>query len=161
VTFKNKENGTMERGVEKLLDSIGHKIITALEKNARISLADLGRRVGLSAPAVAERVRKLEEAGIIRGYHADIDPAAMGRSVLAFIQLTTAARHYPAVKSLAGRLPAIIACHHISGEASFILKVRVADVADLEGLVAQFSPFGQTRTSIVLSTSVEKTAGMR
>ena len=75
----------------------------------------------------------------------------------AFIQLTTEARHYPAVKSLAARLPEIIACHHVSGEASFILNVCTADVADLEAVVARFSPFGRTQTAIVLSTSVDKT----
>lgn len=148
----------MEYQVDKLLDGIGRNILGALQENARIPLSRLGRRVGLSAPAVAERVRKMEEAGIIRGYHARIDPGAVGRGVSAFVQLTTEARHYPAVTSLADRLPEIIACHHVSGEASFILKVRVADVADLEGVVAHLSPYGQTRTSIVLSTSVEKTA---
>jgi Lrp/AsnC family leucine-responsive transcriptional regulator len=112
--------------------------------------------VGLSAPAVAERVRKMEEAGIITGYHAHIDPEAMGNFVIAFIHLTTEARHYPAVKSLASDLPEIIACHHVSGEVSFILKVRVDAVADLEALVARFSPLGRTRTAIVLSTSVDK-----
>ena len=146
----------MDRELLKLLDNIGRRILAALEENARLSMAQLGRRVGLSAPAVAERVKRLEEAGIIRGYHADIDPAVMGRSVLAFIQLSTEARHYPAVKALATRQPEIIACHHISGEASFVLKVRVAEVKDLESVVALFSPHGQTRTSIVLSTSVEK-----
>lgn len=145
---------------EKLLDGIGRKILAALEANARISLASLGRQVGLSAPAAAERVKKLEEAGIIKGYHAAIDPAVTGRTVLAFIQLTTESRHYPAVKAMAARLPDIVACHHISGEASFILKVRVADVAELETVVSRLSPYGQTRTSIVLSTSVEKTALM-
>ena len=145
---------------EKLLDRIGLRILAALQENARIPLSRLGDAVGLSAPAVAERVKKLEEAGIIRGYHADIDPAITGRSVIAFIQLTTAAHHYPAIKAQAERFPEISSCHHISGEASFIIKVRVADVADLETVVARLSPYGQTRTSIVLSTHVEKPVGM-
>ena len=143
---------------ERLLDNIGRKILAVLQENARTPLSRIGQRVGLSAPAVAERVRKLEEAGIIRGYHVRVDPTAIGRGVSAFIQLTTEARHYPAVKSLAARLPEIMACHHVSGEASFILNVCAADVADLEAVVARLSNYGQTRTSIVLSTSVEKTA---
>jgi Lrp/AsnC family leucine-responsive transcriptional regulator len=142
--------------MDKLLDRIGRNILAALQENARMSLARIGEKVGLSSPAVAERIRKLEAAGVIRGYHACIDPDVMGRSVAAFIQLTTDARHYPAVKSLAADLPAIISCHHVSGEASFILRVRVDALADLEPLVARFSPLGQTHTAIVLSTPVDK-----
>ena len=148
----------MDLKVEKLLDRIGRKIIAALQENARIPLSSLGQKVGLSAPAVAERVKKLEEAGVITGYHAHIDPAAMGRSVSAFIHLTTDARNYPAVKTLAADLPQVIACHHISGDASFVLHVRVDDVSALESVVGRMSPFGQTRTAIVLSTSVDKAA---
>ena len=147
----------MDHHVDKLLDRIGRNILAALQQNARTPLSRIGQKVGLSAPAVAERVKKLEEAGVITGYHARIDPAALGRSVSAFIQLTTDARHYPAVKRLAADLPQINACHHISGDASFILHVRVDDVAALETVVARLSPFGQTRTAIVLSTPVDKT----
>ncbi len=141
---------------EKLLDAIGRKILAVLQENARAPLSRIGQRVGLSAPAVAERVRKLEEAGLIRGYHARLDPSLLGRPVAAFIQLQTDTRHYPAVKTLAARLPAVIACHHISGDASFMLHVCVAAVADLESVVARFSAFGRTQTAIVLSTAVDK-----
>ena len=147
----------MDLQVEKLLDRIGRKILAALQENARMPLSRLGEIVGLSAPAVAERVKKLEEAGVIKGYHARIDPASMGRSVFAFIHLTTDARHYPAVKSLAEDMHQISSCHHISGDASFILHVRVDDLSALESVVDRLSPFGQTRTAIVLSTPVDKT----
>jgi hypothetical protein len=93
----------MDLQVEKLLDRIGLKILAALQENARTPLARIGEKAGLSAPAVAERVKKLEEAGIIKGYHARIDPAALGRTVSAFIHLTTHARHYPAVTSTGRR----------------------------------------------------------
>ncbi len=148
----------MNLQVEKMLDRIGRKILAALQENARIPLSRIGQKVGLSAPAVAERVKRLEETGVITGYHARIDPAVMGRSVSAFIHLTTDARHYPAVKSLAADMPQISACHHISGDASFILHVRVDDVTALEKVVARLSPLGQTRTAIVLSTVVDRTA---
>jgi len=146
----------MNLQIEKLLDRIGRKILAALQENARIPLSRIGQKVGLSAPAVAERIKRLEETGVITGYHARIDPAVMGRSVSAFIQLTTDARHYTAVKSLAVDMPQVSACHHISGDASFILHVRVDDVSDLETVVARLSPLGQTRTAIVLSTPVDK-----
>lgn len=148
----------MNRQIERLLDQIGIKILVVLQKNARTPLARIGEKVGLSAPAVAERVKKLEEAGVIQGYHARIEPAVMGRPVAAFINLTTDSRHYPAVKTLAARLPEIVACHHVSGEVSFVIHVRVADLAGLETVVDRLSPFGQTRTAIVLSTPVDKAA---
>ncbi|CAB1080392.1 Transcriptional regulator, AsnC family [Olavius algarvensis Delta 1 endosymbiont] len=145
---------------EKLLDQIGLKILSVLQENARISLSRIGRQVGLSAPAVAERMRKLEEAGIIQGYHASIAPEAVGRSVSAFINLTTDPDHYRAVKTLAADLQQIISCYHISGDASFIIQVRVEDLPALEAVVKRLSSFGQTQTAIVLSTTVDKTAMM-
>jgi len=146
----------MNPQIEKLLDRIGRKILAALQENARIPLSRLGEIVGLSAPAVAERVKKLEESGIIQGYHVRIDPTVVGQSVIAFITLTTETRHYPAVATLAKQSPQIMACHHISGDASFIIQVRVPDVSALEAMVARLSSFGQTRTAIVLSTPVDK-----
>ncbi|MCP4718457.1 MAG: Lrp/AsnC family transcriptional regulator [Desulfobacteraceae bacterium] len=147
----------MDLKIEKLLDKIGKKIVRELVKNARISFSELGRVVGLSTPAVTERVRKLEEAGIITGYHAGINGDLLGESVIAFIHLDTEAACYDRVKSRAGQLDQVLECHHISGEGSFILKVMVACVADLETLVARFSPFGRTKTTIVLSSLNEKT----
>jgi Lrp/AsnC family leucine-responsive transcriptional regulator len=148
----------MDLQVDKLLDRIGRKILAALQENARMPLSRIGQKVGLSAPAVAERVKKLEEAGVITGYHARIDPMALGQSMSAFIHLTTNARHYPTVTSLSADMPQISACHHISGDASFILHVRVDNVSELETVVGRLSPLGQTRTAIVLSTPVDKTA---
>lgn len=148
----------MNLQVEKLLDQIGLNILAALQENARMSLSRIGEKVGLSAPAVADRVRKLEEAGVIKGYHARIDPEIMGRSVSAFIHLTTDSRHYRAVKTLAADMAQITACHHISGDASFILHVLVDDLPALESVVGRLSPFGQTQTAIVLSTPVDKGA---
>ena len=146
----------MDFKIEKLLDTIGKDIVRELMKNARISFSELGRVVGLSTPAVTERVRKLEEAGIITGYHAAINGDLLGKSIIAFINLDTPAAGYDRVKRLAKQLPQVLECHHISGEGAFILKVMVASVGDLETLVARFSPFGRTRTTIVLSSLNEK-----
>jgi Lrp/AsnC family leucine-responsive transcriptional regulator len=143
---------------DKLLDRIGLKIISVLQADARMPLSRIGDKVGLSAPAVAERMRKMEEAGIIEGYHAHIAPEAIGRPVSAFINLSTDPRHYKAVKRLAMDMHRITACHHISGKASFIIQVRVEDLPALEAVVERLSPFGQTQTAIVLSTAVDKYA---
>ena len=148
----------MDVSYEKLLDRIGLKILFVLQENARTPLNRIGEKVGLSAPAVAERIRKLEDAGVIKGYHARIAPEAVGRSVSAFINLTTDPRNYPAVKALAADMHQVTACHHISGDASFIIHVQVEDLPALELVVGRLSPLGQTKTAIVLSTTVDKTA---
>lgn len=146
----------MDLKIERLLDAIGKAIVRELLKNGRISFSELGRVVGLSTPAVAERVRKMEAAGLITGYHAAINGDLLGPSILAFIHLDTTAALYDRVKAQARQDFQVVECHHISGEGAFILKVVVASVGDLETLVAKFSPFGRTKTTIVLSSLAEK-----
>ncbi|MDD9302985.1 MAG: Lrp/AsnC family transcriptional regulator [Desulfobacter sp.] len=135
------------------MDDIGKKILKSLEADARISYSRLGKVAGLSTPAVPERVRKMEEAGIILGYHARIKKKRAQSRVTAFIELDAACGLYDRVKQTAARISQVIECHHISGRSAFILKVKAGSVADLETVVAGFSPFGKTRTSIVLSSS--------
>ena len=142
----------MDLKLERLLDKIGKDIVRELVKNARISFSELGRVVGLSTPAVTERVRKLEEAGVITGYHAAVNGDLLGKKVIAFIHLDTETACYDRVKICAEQLAQVLECHHISGEGAFLLKVMVASVGDLETLVARFSPFGRTKTTIVLSS---------
>ncbi len=142
--------------LEKILDPVGRKLLRAVQENARLSFSELGRRVGLSAPAVAERLRKLEELEIITGYHAEVNPAALGYGVMAFIRLTTTTEKYPRVLELAQRLPEIRECHHVTGSEAFIMKVLATSIPQLESLIAQLSVFGATSTSIVLSSPVKK-----
>ena len=146
----------MELKLERLLDNIGKKIVNTLQKNARISYSDLGRKVGLSTPATTERVRKLEDAGVILGCHAVLDAAKVGFPVTAFIQLTTSVQYYSKVTSIMKNLNEVLECHHISGEESFIIKAVVPSVKHLESLVEKLNPYGQTKTSIVLSSSFVK-----
>jgi Lrp/AsnC family leucine-responsive transcriptional regulator len=146
----------MELKIERLLDTIGKKIVNTLQRNARISFSDLGRKVGLSTPAATERVRKLEDAGVILGYHAATDTAKLGFPVTAFIHLTTPVQHYPKIKSIMKNLNEVLECHHISGEESFIIKAVVPSINHLESLVEKLSPYGSTKTSIVLSSSFVK-----
>jgi Lrp/AsnC family leucine-responsive transcriptional regulator len=139
---------------ERLLDQTGLRIIQALQTDGRLTFAELGRQVGLTTPAVAERVRKLEEAGIIAGYHAQVPPVKLGRPILAFIRLTTTADRYPRVLALARQQPEFLECHHVSGTESFILKVVTTSVGHLETVIADLSTFGGTATSIVLSSPI-------
>lgn len=140
----------------KLLDDAGWKILMALQADARLSWTEIGRQVGLTTPAVAKRVRKLEEAEQIEGYHARVDPGRPGTRVLAFIRLSTPAERYPRVLALAATEHRILECHHVSGAEAFFLKVSVANLAELEKLIGQLGTLGQTTTSIVLSSPVAR-----
>ncbi|GAB4408452.1 MAG: Lrp/AsnC family transcriptional regulator [Anaerolineae bacterium] len=140
----------------KLLDEVGWRILAALQEEGRLSFAELGRRVGLSLPAVAERVRRLEEAGIITGYRAEVNMAKIELPIMAFIRMNTPRDQYPALIALLNNLPQALECHHLTGSESFIIKIVVTSIADLETLIGQLSAFGQTSTSIVLSSPVLK-----
>ncbi|THB74567.1 MAG: Lrp/AsnC family transcriptional regulator [Desulfobacteraceae bacterium] len=139
-----------------IVDDIGMNILAQLQKNARSTFSDIGRKVGLSSPAVAERVYKMEESGIISGYHARVDPKCMGQQILAFISLTTRSEKYQDIYDLARTHPQILECHHISGQESLILKIAATSIAHLDGMVETLGRFGETRTSIILSSPVQK-----
>jgi Lrp/AsnC family leucine-responsive transcriptional regulator len=140
---------------EKLLDDIGWKIVRELQENARLTFAELGRRVGLSIPAVTERVRRLEDAGIITGYHAEINAEKIGRPITAFIRMNMMG-NAPKLTALLKEMPEIIECHRGTGGDSFILKASLASVHHLEKLIDRLLPFGMTTTSIVLSSPIVK-----
>jgi Lrp/AsnC family transcriptional regulator, leucine-responsive regulatory protein len=151
------EGKTMIRhSIHRLVDRMAVRILEALQSDARQAWSVLARQTGLSAPAVAERVRRLEEAGVILGYHAEIAPEALGYGLAVFMRLTTPASRYEQVIAKARRTPEILECHHVSGGDSFVLKLVARDVKDLERIIAEFSPFGQTATTIVLSSPVVK-----
>jgi Lrp/AsnC family transcriptional regulator, leucine-responsive regulatory protein len=139
---------------DQQLDDVNRRLIEALQENARLSLAELGRRVGLSAPAVGERLARLEEAGVIRGYHADVDPRALGLELSVVLRIRPAARMIPKVAELARATPEVTECHRVTGEDCFVMRVHVRDVVHLEELIDRFVLYGQTTTSIVQSSPV-------
>jgi len=146
---------TLDR--DKLLDSTGWQILRELEANARLSFAELGRRVGLSLPAVAERVRRMEDAGIIMGYQVRLDPIKVGRPISAFVRIRlhdhiTCER----LEQLLADLPEVLECHNLTGDDCAIVKVAVPTIPDLEHVIQQLKGFGQTTTSIVLSSFAHK-----
>jgi Lrp/AsnC family transcriptional regulator, leucine-responsive regulatory protein len=136
------------------IDEINRRLLSELQRDARLSLAELARRVSLSSPAVAERLQRLEAAGVIRGYHADIDPAAVGYSLSAIIRVRPAPRQLPKVAELVRGLPEVVECHRITGEDCYLIKAHVRDVSHLEELIDQLGPYGQTTTSIMQSSPV-------
>lgn len=138
----------------RLLDGVGWRILAELQEDARVSFAELGRRVGLSTPAVAERVRQLEAAGIVRGFRAEIDLAKVGLPILAVLRMSVVGDVLTEITEVAQELPEVIECHRGTGDDSFIMKVAVASVEHLERLIDRLTPFGTTSTSIVLSSPV-------
>ncbi len=140
------------------LDSTAWKILEALQQNARISFAELGRQIGLSTPAVAERVHRLEEAGVIAGYHASLNSTKLGVPIRVLVRLTIPggelqiSRTVTALKDLSE----ISRCHRITGAESFVIEADVVSIRHLEALIDRLSALGATSTSTVLSSPVER-----
>jgi Lrp/AsnC family leucine-responsive transcriptional regulator len=141
----------MPHDSERLLDEIGWHILDELQRDARLSYSELGARVGLSAPAVAERMRRLEEAGVITGYRAEVDASKLGLPITAFIRCTAPG---PQVGAIARKSPEVLECHRVTGSDAFILKVVVGSVPHLEAIIDRLLPYGQPTTSLVLSSPV-------
>ncbi len=137
-----------------MLDGIDRGILAELQADARISYAELGRRVGLTTPAVIERVRKLEDAGIILGYRAEIDTAKVGLPVTAFIRMSITGVDYSHIIEVAKESNEVLECHRGTGGDSFIMKVAVSSVEHLQEIIDKLTPYGITTTAIVLSSPV-------
>jgi Lrp/AsnC family transcriptional regulator, leucine-responsive regulatory protein len=135
-------------------DSTNLRLLEELQSNARLSNAELGRRVGLSAPAVADRLARLEESGAIVAYRAEIDPIALGYSLSVVLRIRPAPRELKKVAELAQRTPEVVECHRITGEDCYFMRAWVRDVGHLEEVIDRFAPYGQTTTSIVQSSPV-------
>jgi Lrp/AsnC family leucine-responsive transcriptional regulator len=138
------------------IDEVDSAILTALAANARVTTSDLARTIGLSAPSTAERVKRLEEAGIIRGYHADIDPAAIGLSLAVHLRVRPMPGQVQKLSALLSKLDAVIGCHRVTGDDCFIATAHVTSVADMEALIDKIIPYGTTNTSIIQSSPVSR-----
>lgn len=142
-----------------MLDEIDIRILSILQQHGRRHLAEIAKEVGLSPPAVMERVKKLESRQIIKGYHAFLDAKKMGKDITAFVGVSIShQRHIDTFSSTMVSRDDVLECHHVTGEESFILKVKTASTASLEKLLAEIrSMEGVTRTvtKVVLSTAKE------
>lgn len=137
------------------LDSIDLALLQALSSEARLSIAALARRVGLSAPSVSERLKRLEEAGAIEGYAAQINPRALGYQLAAWLRIRPIPGQLPKVAEIVRSLPQIVSCDRITGEDCFIARALVRSVEDLESLIDKIIPYATTNTSIIQSSPVE------
>ncbi|GHO45750.1 Lrp/AsnC family transcriptional regulator [Ktedonospora formicarum] len=138
--------------IEKLLDETGWRLLMELQENGRLSYKELGLRVGLSLPSVAERIRKMEEAGIITGYHAEVDLTKIGFSVLSILRLGSfAGENCSRVADLASAVPEVLECYKITGNDCVVIKVVTCSMPHLEQVIEQLSRFSIVSTSIVFS----------
>ena len=137
-----------------LLDLLNRRLLRELHAEPRIAMSALARRVGMSAPAVTERVQRMERAGVITGYRMEVSAAALGLPVTAFARIRPAAGQLPKIAELAASLPEVSECYRITGEDCFLVKVHAAAIEDLEATLDRFLLYGQTVTSIVVSTPV-------
>src|SRR5215831_14388271 len=135
------------------LDAVSRHLLAELLADARLSLAELGRRVGLSA-AVAERLHRLQEGGVVRGYHADVDPRALGYPMGVVLRIRPEARHLRIVADCARGSPEVVECHRITGEDCYLMKLYVRDVEHLEEVIDRFTRYGLTTTSIIQSSPI-------
>jgi Lrp/AsnC family leucine-responsive transcriptional regulator len=142
--------------VEPAIDEVNRRLLAELQADARLTLAELGRRVGLSAPAVAERLARLERAGVITAYRAEIDPRALGLGLTAIVRVRPAPGQLANVAALAARTREVVECHRVTGEDCFVMTAHVRDVVHLEEVIDRFVAIGQTTTSLVQSSPVPR-----
>ena len=136
------------------IDGKAWALLQAIQQDGRLSLTELAARVGLSVPATSERLKRLEEAGVIRGYRALVDPVAVGYGVQALIGMTTPQPGKQKLLAKLREMPEVVECVHVTGQDSYMLRVVTRDIAHLEALVGAINHFGETRTSIVMSTPI-------
>jgi Lrp/AsnC family leucine-responsive transcriptional regulator len=138
--------------VDVALDRTDWRLLEELQRDGRASYADLARVVAMSPSAVAERVRRLEEAGVIAGYRATVDPERVGLSVMAFVRLRYPTGNYRPFRALLDSTPEVVEAHHVTGEDCFVLKVIVRSMRDLEEVTGRIAGLGPVTTSVVYSS---------
>ena len=147
----------MDRKIQ--LDKFDFAIIEALQQNGRVSISELGRSIGLSQPAVSERVKRLETNGVIQGYTARVDPSVLGIAMMAIVRLRTTHEHIQDCLRQFRNTPHIIDAHRVTGEDCFVLKVAVATPACLESVVDALARYGSVTTAVVLRSEPSKPFG--
>jgi Lrp/AsnC family transcriptional regulator, leucine-responsive regulatory protein len=139
---------------EPLQDTRNLELLRLLRADPCMSVSEMARRVGMSAPAVRERIDRLTEAGIIKGTRLELDPRALGYPLAIYVRVRPMPGKLPQIPELAAKLPQVVECHRITGEDCFILKVYLDSLDNLDQILDQFLVYGQTTTSIVQSTPV-------
>ena len=142
------------KSTSRELDHVNIRILEELQRDPRLAMSELSRRIGMSSPAVTERVRSLEEAGVIRGYRIEVDPAALGLPIAAYVRVRPNPGQLSKVAQLAKQIPEVLECHRVTGEDCLILKVSLPGIDQLDRLLDRFLAHGSTTTSIIQSSPV-------
>jgi Lrp/AsnC family transcriptional regulator, leucine-responsive regulatory protein len=140
--------------IHEEIDAVNLRILEELQDDPRLTMSELGRRVGMSSPAVTERVHRLEDAGVIRGYCLELNPAALGLPITAFIRIRPSPGQLSKIAELAQQIPEVVECHRVTGEDCFILKVHIPAIDQLDRLLDSFLIYGATTTSLIQSSPV-------
>ncbi len=138
------------------MDNIDKKILELLQKNGRITVKEITQTISLTAPAVSERIRRLEKEGIIQGYTAVLNPKKLGRTVHAIINVSIQPQEAENLLKIAREEPLVVECNHVTGEYSYMVKVDAYEISDLERLIMTFQKIGETSTQVILSTPIER-----
>jgi Lrp/AsnC family transcriptional regulator, leucine-responsive regulatory protein len=138
------------------LDATDWLLLGLLQQKARLSFAYLGRKLHLSPPAVAERMKHLEDRGVIRAYRAEIDLSKLGRGLQVYVRSVVPPKDYARFKKAIETMDEVLECDHVTGEESFVLRAAVADVLALESLIKKLTLFGPTKTSVILSAALDR-----
>jgi Lrp/AsnC family leucine-responsive transcriptional regulator len=141
----------MDSAINGAIDEISRKILRELQKDARLSFAELGRRVGLSSSATTERVRRLEDEGIIRGYRVDIDPRALGYSVMVFTLMVCEGEKYKQFLAFIKTVDAIRECYHVTGSNDLIMKILAHSIEELDSILRKFLVYGSPHSNVVIA----------
>lgn len=144
----------LRQNLDRTFDTTDARLLAELQGDARLTNVELGRRVNLSAPAVADRLRRLERDGVITGYRAEVDPKALGFAFGVIMRIRPSARQLHKVAELARETPEVVECHRITGDDCFFMKLHLRDIEHLEEVVDRFLIYGQTTTSIIQSSPV-------
>src|SRR3954453_8272308 len=153
---KTRRNGVISD--DHAIDATNRALLGLLQSDARLSLAELGRRVGLSPPAVGERLQRLESSGVITGYRGEIDPRALGLALTVIIRIRPAPGQLQNVADLARKTTEVVECLRITGDDCYLMRARLRDVEHLEEVIDRFVALGQTTTSVVQSAAVPRRA---
>lgn len=140
----------------ELLDAINRRLLSELQLDARLSIAELGRRISLSPPAVAERLQRLERAGVITSYRAEVDPKQIGFPIGVIVRIRPSTRQLHKIPELAREIAEVVECHRITGDDCFFMRLQLRSLDDLEPILDRLLVYGQTTTSIVHSTPIQR-----
>lgn len=142
--------------MEVEIDDIDRHILAALSEDARLSLKDLASRVGLSSPSVSERLRRLEERGVIRGFTVDIDPVALGYTLQAIVRIRPLPGKLHIVQALIAEIPEVVDCDKVTGDDCFVARLYLRSIAQLDGILDRVAEKAETSTAIVKSQPVRR-----